>query len=73
MLAASASYDLITSVLPFLILLGFWTFVQRRARAQGSTPQQVLDKLEEIRVEVVRLRQAVEEREPEEARFGFRS
>jgi hypothetical protein len=72
-LAASASYDVVTSLLPFVILLGFWTFVQRRARTQGSPQQQLVDKLEEIRAELERLRRAVEAREPDEARYGFRS
>jgi hypothetical protein len=72
MLASSAGYELLTGLLPFLLLFGFFTFLQRRTQRQGSPQQQVLDKLEEIRVEVTRIRRAVEEREPEEARFGFR-
>jgi hypothetical protein len=72
MLASSVSYDLVTSLLPFLVLFGVWIFVQRRARGQRSPQQQLLDKLEEIRVEITHIRRALEEREPEEARFGFR-
>jgi hypothetical protein len=72
MLASAAGYELLTGLLPFLLLFAFFTLLQRRARGQRSPQQQVLDKLEEIRVEITRIRQAVEEREPEEARFGFR-
>jgi len=76
MLAASGSYDLLTSFLPFVVLFGFWLFIMRNVRTRMPAQQQPLvDKLEEIRAELERLRRAVEERErePEEQRFGFRS
>ena len=74
MLAASGSYDFLTTFLPFVILIGFWLFVMRNARTRVPTQYQPLvDKLEEIRAELERLRRAVEERQPEEQRFGFRS
>jgi hypothetical protein len=74
MLAASTSYDFLTSLLPFVLLFGFWMFLMRNVRTRVPTQSQPLvDKLEEIRAELERLRKAVEERQPEEDRFGFRS
>jgi len=76
MVAASGSYNVLTSFLPFVLLFGFWMFMTRNLRSRMPAQQQPLvDKLEEIRAELERLRKSVEERErePEEQRFGFRS
>jgi hypothetical protein len=74
MLGASTSYDFLTSLLPFVLLFGFWMFLMRNVRTRVPTQYQPLvDKLEEIRAELERLRKAVEQRQPEEDRFGFRS
>ena len=70
MLAAS-SYDFLTSLLPFLLLFGFWTLVARHVRSKEPPQQQIVDKLEEIRVEIERLRKSVDEHET--GGFGFRS
>jgi hypothetical protein len=70
---ASGSYDFLFTFLPFVLLAAFWALVTRNARNRVPTPYQPLvDKLEEIRAELERLRKAVEERQPEEDRFGFR-
>jgi len=74
MLAASTSYDFLTGLLPFVLLFGFWMFLMRNVRTRVPTQYQPLvDKLEEIRAELEKLRRSVEERQPEEERFGFRS
>ena len=74
MLAASGSFYFLTSFLPFVLLFGFWMLVTRNVRSRMPAQQQPLvDKLEEIRAELERLRKSVEEREPAEQRFGFRS
>ncbi len=49
----------ITDLLPFLILLGFWWFIMRQFRTSPTGPS-VTDKLEEIRAELERLRKAIE-------------
>jgi hypothetical protein len=73
-LAASNSYVVFTSLLPFVVLFGFWAFVMRNVRTRIPTQYQPLvDKLEEIRAELEKLRRAAEERQPEEGRYGFRS
>jgi hypothetical protein len=69
---ASSSWDVLTSLLPFVLLFGFWTFLMRQYRTkQPPQEQQVMDKLEEIRLELERLRKSLEERES--GGFGFRS
>jgi hypothetical protein len=73
-MVASGSYDFLTGFLPFLLLFGFWMFLMRNVRSRMPAEQQPLvDKLEEIRAELERLRKSVEERENEGDRFGFRS
>jgi preprotein translocase subunit YajC len=70
----ASGYDVLTSLLPFVLLFGFWIFLMKNVRGRLPTQYQPLvDKLEEIRAELERLRKAVEEREPEGDRFGFRS
>ena len=72
MTIASSSWDVLTSLLPFVLLFGFWTFLMRQYRTkQPPQEQQVMDKLEEIRLELERLRKSLEERES--GGFGFRS
>ena len=61
MLLASTAGDVLTGLLPFVLLIGFWMFLIRRMR--GNTPQdQTVEKLEEIRQELERLRRAIESR-----------
>ena len=72
MIAASSSWNVLTTLLPFVLLFGFWTFLMRQYRTkQPPQEQQVMDKLEEIRLELERLRKSLEERES--GGFGFRS
>jgi preprotein translocase subunit YajC len=62
-LLASTAGDLLTGLLPFVLLFGFWIFLMNRVR--GKAPQgqeQVAEKLEEIRLELERIRRAVESR-----------
>jgi ATP-dependent Zn protease len=60
-LFASTAGDLLTGLLPFVLLFGFWMFIMRRAR--GTTPQDgVVEKLEEIRQELEQNRKAIESR-----------
>jgi hypothetical protein len=73
-LAASSSYAVFTSLLPFVVLFGFWAFMMRNVRTRiPAQYQPLVDKLEEIRAELERLRRAAEERQPEEGRYGFRA
>ena len=61
MLLASTAGDVLTGLLPFVLLIGFWMFLIRRM--PGNTPQdQTVEKLEEIRQELERLRRAIESR-----------
>jgi hypothetical protein len=71
-IAASSSWDVLTTLVPFVLLFGFWTFLMRQYRTkQPQQGDQVLEKLEEIRVELERLRKSLDERES--GGFGFRS
>jgi hypothetical protein len=58
----STAGGVITYVVPFLIFFGFWAFLMRRVRPTGTTPgqQALLDKLDEIRDEIRRLRETME-------------
>ncbi|MFY9580153.1 MAG: hypothetical protein WAQ33_12610 [Gaiellaceae bacterium] len=72
--AASGSFYFLTSLLPFVLVFGVWMFAIRNVRTRVPAQQQPLvDKLEEIRAELERLRKSVEDHEPAEQRFGFRS
>jgi ATP-dependent Zn protease len=51
--------DLIVSLLPFLLLIGFWWFLVKRA-GSGGFQNPTVDKLEEIRQELERIRRALE-------------
>jgi hypothetical protein len=60
---AATGWDVLWSLLPFIFLLGFWLYLSRNYR--GATPPNqdaLLEKLEEIREEIRRLRKAIEER-----------
>ena len=71
-LATSTGYVAFTSLLPFVVLFGFWFFLMRNVRTRMPTQYQPLvDKLEEIRVELERLRKSVGDRDQD--RFGFGS
>jgi hypothetical protein len=70
----ASGYDVLTTLLPFVLLFGFWIYLTRNVRTRVPAQYQPLvDKLEEIRAELERLRRAVEERQPEDQRFGFRN
>ena len=72
MLASSTRYAFLTGLLPFVLLFGFWIFLMRNVRTRTPTHYQPLvDKLEEIRAELERLRKSVGERDGD--RFGFGS
>jgi hypothetical protein len=57
--AEQGSMDLLFALLPFLLVFGFWVFLRRNVE-QGANP--MLDKLEEIRAELERLRRSIEQR-----------
>jgi hypothetical protein len=68
----ASSWDVLSGLLPFILLFGFWTFLMRQYRTkQPPQEQQVLAKLEEIRVELERLRKSLDQRDS--GGFGFRS
>lgn len=59
MLAEGVSMDLLFGVMPFVLLMGFWVFLRRNVE-QSANP--MLEKLEEIRQEMERLRRTIEQR-----------
>ena len=48
--------DFLTSLLPFLLLFVFWIFLMRRAQS-GKLANPTVEKLEEIRQELVGIRE----------------
>jgi ATP-dependent Zn protease len=52
--------DVIVNLLPFLLLIGFWVFLMRHMRSGAGVPNPTVDKLEQIRQELERIRRAVE-------------
>jgi hypothetical protein len=61
MIFSSAGWDILTGLLPFVLLFGFWIFLMKRVRSASSPGQDALiEKLDEIRDELRRLREAVE-------------
>jgi ATP-dependent Zn protease len=60
-LLASTAGDLLTGLVPFILLFGFWMFIMRRGRGTPSQDELVV-KLEEIRQELERLRRTIESR-----------
>jgi len=59
---SSTTSDLLSALLPFLLLFAFWFFLMKRVRGHPAPGQEaVLEKLDEIRDEIRRLRKAVEE------------
>ncbi len=65
-MVATSTGEAIAAALPFVLLIGFWIFLTRRAReASGAAGQDpVMEKLDEILEEIRRLRRAIEERPP---------
>jgi hypothetical protein len=60
MTVASTLSDTLASVLPFLLLIGFWIYLRGRGlKSQMEAP--TVAKLEEIRQELERIRRAVEQ------------
>jgi ATP-dependent Zn protease len=58
---ASTTWDVLSGLLPLVLLVGFWFFLTRRS---GTNPQDMLaEKLDEIRDELVRIRRALEQRD----------
>ena len=51
----------LTSLLPFVLLLGFWIFLMRKVGGDkiGNVNQPIVDKLEEIRRELEGIREAL--------------
>ena len=63
MVLASNGWSALTALLPFVLLLGFWIFLTRRARGtqiQSPAQQATLEKLDEIKEELVRIRRTLE-------------
>jgi hypothetical protein len=56
-MVVAISLDTLTALLPLLVLAAFWLFISRRVKS-GTNP--MLDKLEELRQELERIRRAVE-------------
>jgi len=58
---ASSWSDLAWSLVPFVLLIVFWVSLRERIRKENPQ-QQVVEKLDEIREELVRLRKSIESR-----------
>jgi preprotein translocase subunit YajC len=58
---ASDWSGIVYSLLPFVLLVVFWIFLRERIR-KDNPQQQTLEKLDEIREELVRLRKSIESR-----------
>ena len=61
MLIAADWGSALTALLPFVLLLVFWVFIRERIRKENPQ-QQTLEKLDEIREELIRLRKSIESR-----------
>lgn len=59
---ASSTTDALGAFLPIVLLIGFWIFLTRRVRESGFGQEALLQKLDEIRDEIRRLRKSIEER-----------
>jgi hypothetical protein len=57
--------DLLTSLIPFILLVSFWVFIRTRANVPPGQGE-ILEKLDQIRDEIRKLREAVDTE-------GFRS
>jgi ATP-dependent Zn protease len=60
-LIASSWADVAVSLLPFVLLISFWLFLRDRLR-KDNPQQKTLEKLDEIKEELVRLRKSIEGR-----------
>jgi ATP-dependent Zn protease len=59
---ASTGWDVLSGLLPFVLLFGFWIFLMRRVR--GTSPQDgISEKLDEIKHELEGIRRALERRD----------
>jgi len=54
--------DVIFSVLPFLLLIAFWTFLMRNRNERQPTTDPVVEKLGEILNELERIRRELAQR-----------
>jgi hypothetical protein len=54
-------YDIVTALLPFVLLVGFWFILMNRFRA-GGPENPMLAKLEEIRQELEQIREELRRR-----------
>ena len=62
MIIGSTTSDWLASLVPFLILFAFWFFLMNRLRGKSAPGQEaLLEKLDEIRDEIRRLRKTLEE------------
>ena len=57
-------YDLLESLLPFVILILFWVFLMRSVSRKTPQEDEGVQALKEIRDELARIRRALEERPP---------
>ena len=57
--------ELVAALLPFVVLVGVWFLVMRTGRSRMATSDPQLQKLEDIRTELERIRLVLERERPE--------
>jgi ATP-dependent Zn protease len=54
--------NVVFSLLPFLLLLGFWVFLMRNSQARQPSSDPVVEKLDSILLELERIRRELAQR-----------
>jgi hypothetical protein len=62
---ASTIWGVVAALVPFVLLMAFWIILMKTVRGRGTPAQDaVIEKLDEIRDEIRRLREALEQKAP---------
>jgi hypothetical protein len=65
-IVASIIWGVVAALMPFVVLMAFWIILMKTVRGRGTPSQDaVIEKLDEIRDEIRRLRKAVEQKAPD--------
>jgi hypothetical protein len=52
--------EFITAIAPFVLLIAFWFFIMRRVRSSTEAANPVVERLDQIHEELVRIRRTLE-------------